>query len=148
MSKLSWSSATFMTYTLLLLHRSQNSQRRLLRLRESSHTGDREPFVGVVASERGEVPPALYIPWFDQAIFPRARHHPSIGTHLDRAHPSIVGLDSGEDSTLFGIPPAQHTIGTPTYQQIPLGAPSDCENCAIELLQPPNTRPEVCIPHK
>ena len=51
-----------MTHTLLLRHRSQNSQRRLLCLRESSHTGDRESLVGAVASQRGEVPPALYIP--------------------------------------------------------------------------------------
>src|SRR5205823_3101315 len=127
-------------------HCSQNSQCRLLRLRESSQTGNREPFVGVVASERGEVLPALYIPEFDQTIFPRARYHPSLGTHLDRAHPAIVGLASFEDSPLFGIPPAQHPIGTPTYQQVPLGAPGNCEHCAIELLQPPNTCPEVCIP--
>src|SRR6266851_4195981 len=107
MSKLSLSSATFMTHTLLLLHRSQNSQRRLLRLRESSHTGDREPFVGVpvgaecystqsigVGSQHQVRRPAVLAPYTHLAAV--AAHGPEvpIRTHSDGEH-NIEGV--GED---------------------------------------------------
>ena len=60
-------------------HSAQGSQRRLLRIRESTYVAVVEPFIGPIGSQGRQMLVIAHVPELDRAIFPATSDRMAIG---------------------------------------------------------------------
>jgi hypothetical protein len=138
-----------------ILSRTQCAQRHLLRLGESFHSCDIEPFVRSVALQRMHMLTVFQVPECDGSVVTATGKRTTIGTHLERLHRSMMRL-----SRLHALPashPPTALRETPRSSDKPAWV-SPMEVCKVSMLakdivlftigEPLHTRAPFCVTHR
>src|SRR6266566_2795018 len=131
-----------------LLNRTQGSQRGFLRLGESLHSCDIEPFVGPVAPQRPQQLATFEVPHLDGTVIAATGQPGAIGADRERLNRSLVRFSQSHALPTSYVPPAQHPIAVPTNQQRVARAPLQGQHTALSRDYGVQALPTTCIPQE